>query len=146
MPERVYTLCREPGCLARTRERYCSVHAGKNNQAGRLRYVLDKERRLDPIWKLYRCAAWPRCRDSFLSCNPICQRLCEDGKQCHEAASICHHILSPRVRPDLMYAFSNLKAVCEAHHPNTEGEPLENLDRLSEIYVATKCPAWMGKK
>jgi 5-methylcytosine-specific restriction enzyme A len=142
MPERAHTFCKEPGCLRRTQGRYCEVHAGKN-QAMHLRYVLDKERRKDPIWKLYRCAAWPRCRDAFLSCNPICQRICPDGKQCREAAKICHHLISPRVNASLMYSFGNLKAVCEAHHETTEGESPENMDRLDQIYVPTWVPRWM---
>jgi hypothetical protein len=141
MPERAHTFCKEPGCLRRTQGKYCKVHV-KNNQAGQLRYVLDKERRKDPIWKLYRCAAWPRCRDAFLSVNPICMRIV-DGVQCREAAVICHHLISPRVRQDLMYSFSNLKAVCEAHHPNTEGHPAEELDKLDQVFVPTQVPRWM---
>jgi 5-methylcytosine-specific restriction enzyme A len=144
MPERALKPCKEPGCTIWTRERYCETHA-KNNQVGRLRYIADRKRHLDPIFKLYNCAAWHRCTTAFLSCNPGCMRIGPEGKQCHEAATICHHLISPRVRQDLMYSFSNLKALCEAHHEPTEGERPENLDKLSEIYVATKFPKWMGR-
>jgi 5-methylcytosine-specific restriction protein A len=144
MPERAYTFCKEPGCLNRTRTRYCEVHV-KNNQAGRLRYAADRKRKKDAVWKLYNCAQWHRCRDSFLSVNPICQRIV-DGVQCREAATLVHHLISPRVRNDFMYSFNNLKALCENHHSGEEGSPAEELANLDQFYTATKFPAWMGKK
>jgi len=36
-----------------------------------------------------------------------------------------------------MYTPSNVVGVCRQHHPPTEGEPKENLQRLREIYVPT---------
>ena len=142
MPELQYQQCREPGCLARTRGPYCQAHA-VNNQVARNRAARDKAKLDDPIWDLYNCAAWiKRFRPAFLSAgNSVCQRI-ENGVQCREPAKILHHIRSPR-QGGAMYSFDNVKAVCAHHHPPTEGEPVENLDKLDQIYVPTKVPSWM---
>lgn len=143
MSERAFTHCREPGCSTRTQSRYCVAHE-KNNQATRNRTAFDKERKGDPIWELYNCAAWHRFRTAFIDCgNVVCQRL-EDGVQCRRLVKILHHIISPR-RGGAMYSWTNVVGVCEQHHPNTEGEPVENLDKLETIYVKTKVPRWMTK-
>jgi hypothetical protein len=42
-----------------------------------------------------------------------------------------------------MYNFENVKGVCASHHPNVEGEPVENLDKLDTIYAETRYPSWM---
>jgi hypothetical protein len=139
MPESPYSYCREPGCAIRTRSAYCPAHLN-NNEAQRRRAALDYERKKDdPVWKKYNCQAWVRFKASFFSCNPICQRLI-DGKQCCARATLIHHILSPRVRPDLMYTFGNCRALCAAHHETTEGERVENLDRLDQVYTRPKVP------
>jgi hypothetical protein len=39
-----------------------------------------------------------------------------------------------------MYTVSNIVGVCRFHHPPTEGEPEENLPRISEIYAPTFIP------
>jgi hypothetical protein len=113
--------------------------------AYRNRALFDKERSKDPVWKLYRCVQWTqRTRVAFLASNPLCQRICEDThEQCHEASIILHHLISPRVRPDLMYRWTNIKAVCAQHHPVSEGEPLEHMDKLDQIYVPTRVLRWM---
>lgn len=140
MPQRFAKICRQPGCTERHRNAgaYCSKHAGIVRQAAWKRQT--ERRKGDKLWKLYNCAAWPRFKAAFAAAgNVICQKIV-DGTQCTHAAEIVHHILPPQERPDLMYTFSNVVAVCRQHHPNTVGEPKENLPRLAEIYVTTKIP------
>lgn len=136
MPQRHFTKCAEPGCTTRTRSSYCELHLA-NNQAQRRRAQLDRDRKSDKVWRLYQCAAWKRFRISFMSQNPMCQRIQVDGKPCRWPAFIVHHLISPRVRPDLMYSASNCVSVCQGCHPITEGELPEHLDKLDTIYIPT---------
>lgn len=141
MAERPYSYCREPGCLTRTRGSYCEAHA-TNNTAARNRAAFEKETKHDPIWRLYNCAAWFRFRKVFIDIgNSVCQRI-DNGVQCRMPVKILHHIISPR-KGGAMYSWTNVVGVCEHHHPNTEGEPVENLDKLDKIYVPTQIPRWM---
>ena len=140
MPGDYFRFCAEPGCSVRVRTRYCLTHEN-NNSASRVRSDRDRERKAsDPTSKLYKCAAWQRFKDSFSAAgNVICQRIV-DGRQCRYEVEVWHHLMSPRQRPDLMYSYSNVVGVCRRHHPVTEGEPSENLQRISEIYVPTQFP------
>jgi hypothetical protein len=144
MSQHFFHQCSEPGCLERVREKFCPAHRGANNTVARNRSARDHDRKTgDKIWKLYSCAAWVRFRLSFMTCNPICQRVI-DGKQCTATATatICHHIVSPRVNPQDRYSYNNVKAVCEKHHPVSSGEPIESLNCLDEIYVPTRIPTF----
>jgi hypothetical protein len=140
MPGDYFRFCAEPGCSARVRARYCLTHEDANS-AGRARSDRDRERKAgDPTTKLYKCVAWQHFKDSFSAAgNVICQRIV-DGRQCRYEVEVWHHLISPKQRPDLMYSYTNVVAVCRQHHPVTEGEPPENLPRISEIYVSTKFP------
>jgi hypothetical protein len=144
MPEKPFQLCAEPGCMERTRARHCPKHATDNTAVHNLA-ERDKRKHDDKIWSLYYCAAWTkRFRPAFLGTNPICQRILADGTQCQERATECHHIISPRQAQSLMYSWSNVKALCAAHHDKSQGgEPPENLGKLDKIYVETNLPAWM---
>jgi hypothetical protein len=139
MPARLHQYCRDRGCTERTNDRsgYCSKHQG-NNSYLRTYAERDAARKADPVWRLYHCVQWTkRFRDAFFSYgNVICQRIV-DGERCRQSVEILHHILSPKQRPDLMYTPSNIRGVCRQHHPPTEGEPKENLERLGEIYAPT---------
>ena len=138
MPSRLFRFCRERGCAERHNDisGYCSKHR-ENNTYLQTRVMHNAARkRDDPVWKLYG-ADWQRFREAFFGYgNAICQRI-ENGQRCRFPVEIVHHILSPRQRPDLMYTPSNVVGVCRQHHPVTEGEPKENLLRLSEIYAPT---------
>jgi hypothetical protein len=139
MPDRMPRVCRQPGCVERTRDRsgFCQAHATKNYVADRTRHY-DQERKLDLIWKLYNCAAWTRFRASFVPCNPICQRLI-DGRQCRHQTEIIHHLISPRQDPSKMYTFSNCVGVCRQCHPPDEGTP----DWIAgKDFVATVVPTF----
>jgi hypothetical protein len=142
MPEKPFQLCCEPGCMGRTRARYCERHV-TDNQAARNLAERTRRKNADKIWRLYNNSAWKRFRVAFLSCNPVCQRRLDDSSQCRSAATILHHIISPRKDPRLMLTWTNIKAVCDSHHPNVEGEPPENLDKLDKIYVESRYPSWM---
>lgn len=134
MPERFQRVCREGGCMVRTNSRsgYCLNHE-KDNTQKQWRAIYDKERHADPVQKLYTGIAWERIKNMLRARgNVICQR-----RGCMHFVEIYHHIISPREDPTLMYAPRNIVGVCRQHHPNTEGEPKENLGRLDEVYRPT---------
>lgn len=139
MPTRLHRYCGERGCTERhnNRGRFCAKHE-KDNSYLRSRAIHDAKRKADPVWSLYNRDQWRRrFRDAFFGHgNVICQRIV-DGERCRHAVEILHHIFSPKKRPDLMYTPSNVVGVCRQHHPITEGEPVESLSRLDEIYVPT---------
>jgi hypothetical protein len=141
MAQATVKICAEPGCFTRTRERYCEAHA-KDNASTRARRARDKDRKGDNVWKLYNCQAWERFKQSFAGAgNVVCQRIV-NGERCRYPTEIHHHLISPRVRPSLMYSYSNCVGVCRQHHPVTEGEPAENLAKLAEIYIPTIAPVF----
>jgi hypothetical protein len=151
MASRFFTYCRQAGCTERHNNAggYCAKHRGNNTSfRARQQRALDSKKN-DPVWKLYACVAWTkRFRDAFFGHgNTVCQRLV-DGVRCRYRVEILHHIISPRERADLMYhagpveyngivLHSQIAGVCRQHHPNSEGEPKENLPHLAEIYVPT---------
>jgi hypothetical protein len=141
MPSRFYRYCYQRGCTERHNHvsGYCEKHRLDNANL-RIRKERDSDRKKnDPIWKLYYCADWGRFKLTFAgSGNAVCQRIV-DGQRCTRPIEIHHHIISPKERRELMYTLSNVVGVCRQHHPNTEGEPKQNLCRLAEIYVPTLC-------
>lgn len=54
--------------------------------------------------------------------NVICQRVV-NGHRCETPTKIFHHLISPKVRPDLMYDYRNVIGLCQPHHPPDEGTP-----------------------
>jgi 5-methylcytosine-specific restriction enzyme A len=126
-PRRALKPCARPGCpeLVTHPAMMCEKHAAQKAQAER------DARNSDVVMKWYRTQRWERIKIYMRSLNPLCQRICDNGQRCIYPSAILHHIISPRVRPDLMYDAENLICVCEDHHPNTEGE--EDLTR----YVKT---------
>jgi hypothetical protein len=101
---------------------------------------------------LYKQPAW--CGKRGLSIvmrrlNPVCQRIPNTGQgaglyavgeQCHQPSAMCHHIISPRVRPDLFLDPRNLICFCDQCHPTTEGNPASWV--LGKDWVPTILPAW----
>jgi hypothetical protein len=144
MPTRFEKRCRQPGCgeLTANRSGFCEQHKDSNYSidAGR---EWDKRNKANPVWKLYRSAAWKiRFHHSFFAAgNVLCQRLV-NGVQCNRPVQILHHLISPRQKPNLFFTFSNVVGVCRQHHPNCEGEPVENLSHLEDVYVPTKMPSF----
>lgn len=95
---------------------YCPTHAEQHKQRG---YA---ERNADEVMKLYRTQRWERFKRYMRMRNGLCQRILGNGKQCDRIAVILHHIISPRIAPELMFVAENILCVCERHHPNTVGE------------------------
>jgi hypothetical protein len=97
----------------------------------------------DAIERQYHLASWFRFRESFLSCNPVCQALDLNGEQCHSAATICHHLVSPYVDASKFFDWQYVVGVCDRHHPYGPGEPLDACNRYAEtkgLYGATCDP------
>jgi 5-methylcytosine-specific restriction enzyme A len=116
MALRAWKTCQQSGCPALIREgSRCEKHASKEE---RKRY---EEKRSDPVWMMYQTPEWKKFRAWYLRLNPRCQRIV-DGKCCEHIADTVHHRISPRQQPDLFRDADNVKAVCRAHHPPTEGD------------------------
>jgi hypothetical protein len=102
-------------------------------------------RRYDPNDKRYKTTAWKKLSLVMRGNNPICQRipnagLYKPGEQCHAPATMCHHIVSPRVRPDLFLVASNLICLCDQCHNDSEGT--EGIWEVGRDYVPTQLPNW----
>jgi hypothetical protein len=142
MAQRLFRYCRERGCNERTNNAngWCDKHQNDNSYQ-RSRAAYQANRKHDPVWKLYRCVQWTkRFRNHFLaSGNVICQRII-DGQRCNRPVDDLHHLISPRVRPDLMYSPQNVVGLCEGHHITTEGTPhwKPNVDYVPTIWREIK--------
>jgi hypothetical protein len=101
-------------------QRFCPKHAAKTKER------INEARRNDEIRKLYKRTFWTEFRDWFLRHHPVCQRVI-DGVRCLQPATVVHHLLSPRDRPDLFTTESNCRAVCAAHHPTGQGAALDEV-------------------
>lgn len=64
-------------------------------------------------------AAWRVLSQTMRKLNPICCKL-HDGEQCHNPATICHHLISPRKNPRLFLQPTNLTTLCEHCHPTDD--------------------------
>lgn len=77
----------------------------------------------DPFHKQYQTPAWRKLSDAFRRQNPICLFLEADGAQCRWPATLVHHRIAAKVRPDLFLDPKNLCALCDHHHGHTSGDP-----------------------
>jgi hypothetical protein len=111
------SVCRERGCLQKVEagSHWCAQHQQADQRVN--------NRVRDDVDKRYGREPWPSFRLSMLNFNPICQRILKDGEQCHEPARIVHHLMSPRVRPDLFVDPKNVACLCAGCHPPDEGTP-----------------------
>jgi hypothetical protein len=99
----------------------------------------------DPINRMYAKASWKHFRLVMLGRNPICQRLIKNQngelEQCHAAASVVHHRVSPRADASLFLVPKNTICFCELHHPaGVEGDPKGFTEGVD--FVATVVPSW----
>jgi len=113
------TTCTVPGCFHRAvrGSQHCEKHKdAPSRHAGRQRGDVDK---------LYGRAMWRKVfRPWFLHRHPVCQRLIK-GERCREPATTVHHLISPRMRVDLLLVPNNCVALCANCHPGgEEGTPL----------------------
>lgn len=122
MAQRFNRACRFSGCGVLTREPngFCEKHQVNAND---VRNAHNKQRMAtDPVWKMYGWR-WQLLKKMLrVQGWVMCQRLI-NGVQCMQMAELYHHIWSPRVRPDLMYAPENICGLCREHHPDSEGTP-----------------------
>lgn len=63
----------------------------------------------------YNNARWRKVSQAFLAANPVC------SFGCGRLAALVDHVLPRRTRPDLAYAWSNLRSACVRCH-NQHGE------------------------
>jgi len=102
----------------------------------------DKMRADDVTRKMYGKSFWRRrYQPAMLANNPICQRLI-NGEQCHNPATLVHHLLSPRERPDLFTTPSNTVCLCAGCHPGgMESTPLwrPNVDYVPTVFKNYLC-------
>jgi len=97
--------------------------------------------------KRYTTGAWPKLSRVMRGLNPICQRIIVSNlygtEQCHSPATLVHHIVSPRQRPDLFLVPSNLICLCDQCHPDAEGTPnWKEWDGKTGDFVPTVLPKW----
>lgn len=66
---------------------------------------------------MYGTVCWLGYRLFVLQRRPICQKLIH-GVRCRNGATLVHHIISPRTRPDLFTDWDNTLALCaDCHTP-----------------------------
>lgn len=126
--------CREPLCgktAVADGKGFCSDHKSKNSCAS----ARAERYKHDEISQRYATTLWMRFRKWILAQNPMCQVIARDGEQCRNAATVVHHIWSPRKRPDLFVEASNVACVCVHHHPPDEGTEWW---RVGHEYVKTE--------
>ena len=118
--------CREPGCRqpsARGGDGFCERHISSNSFVEATRQF-DRERwKNDATYRVYHRAPWPQFRAMLLGQNVLCQKLDRDGAQCRNVSTLVHHLISPRVRPELFVDAANCVALCAHCHPPDEGTP-----------------------
>jgi hypothetical protein len=77
----------------------------------------------DPVNRMYTHgrsgAAWRQLSINMRNLNPICCRLI-DGEQCHNPATVTHHLVSPRKDARLFLNAKNLTTLCEHCHPDDD--------------------------
>ncbi len=112
------------GCGQRSVEgsRYCAAHT-----------TAPPKRPKDAVDKMYNTAHWRHFRAWIMKRNVQCQRIWF-GDRCRGTSTIAHHLISPRMKPELMFVGRNIVCVCEHCHPDTIGSPTWKVD---VNYVAT---------
>lgn len=99
----------------------------------------------DSVRRQYHSREWSGrsgIQPAVLMRNRRCQRVI-NGKQCWNGATLVHHRISPRVRPDLFSrpfdenGTSQLIALCRDCHPRDEGTPnwVEGVDFVRTEFV-----------
>jgi hypothetical protein len=147
MAANVPTACRTPGCSGtcypETGHSYCEdCEAAKAKEAttpqpAHLRWPIKKPKGAERTEhdRILATSQWKnRTSPTMKACNPLCQRVLPNGKQCWRAAKEVHHLDD---NPTLFFNPANLVGLCAEHHPKSQGE---NPNDPRE-YVPTK---WIG--
>lgn len=70
--------------------------------------------RYQPRGRFHGTAVWQKARARYLRANPLCVRCERQGVT--EAATVVHHRVDVRDRPDLALSEDNFESLCKAHH------------------------------
>ena len=83
----------------------------------------NRESYSDSMRPLYKTARWLKFAAMVKNCNPQCQRTV-NGEQCTQPSKVVHHLVSPKIRPELFLDWQYVVAICAEHHETSEGENL----------------------
>src|SRR5712692_150394 len=111
MPNRLPQQCHERSCYKSTTAKsgYCADHE-KNNSVKQRERAYYASRQNDPVHCMYTDPryGWETFRTALMANgNVFCQRIIA-GERCTELVAIFHHLISPRVRPELFTVPSNV--------------------------------------
>ncbi|QDU33764.1 HNH endonuclease [Poriferisphaera corsica] len=115
-------LCNNPGCGARLQVRgWCDRHTKQGEQQATQRHKeYDDNRRNKEAADFYHSKEWREVRVKALRRdNHLCKQCEKAGKL--TPATIVHHVLEARERPDLRTHLPNLESVCAACHNRLHG-------------------------
>jgi hypothetical protein len=121
MPQRIDKACLKcggacpPEQMKRGRCPKCAEQWGKDEYKNRGIY--------DPLHEMYQRPGWKRLSKAFKQQNPMCLFIEADGVQCRYPATLVHHRIAAKERPDLFLDPKNLCALCDHHHGHTAGDP-----------------------
>jgi hypothetical protein len=98
----------------------CADHQSESSKKLNDSYAVKSQK---PFFKEYRSARWKKLREARLRGNPICQVI-EAGVQCTAPATVCHHLIDPKLGGEAkLWDWTNIVCVCSHHHPGgSEGE------------------------
>jgi hypothetical protein len=132
------TACRTQGCpnmaVKNGRCDTCQPLTGKTINDS---YDVKKEK---PFFKQYHSPRWKALRATRLRHNPICQVM-EGAEQCDRPATVCHHIVDPKVGGEAaLWDWKNIVCVCAPHHPGgSEGEKVDDHRNFADSIGPTIC-------
>lgn len=111
MPWRSKVPCKHGRCggLVTPPERYCPEHKPLHNN--------DYPRNHPERQEIYHTAQWANLRRMFLAEHPLCAYYAE----CHNPATVVHHIVDHENDSAKMWACDNLQALCNHCHARLRG-------------------------
>jgi hypothetical protein len=113
---RAPTICSERGCQQTnvSGTHYCEKHQRADQRTF--------TRTRDEVDRMYGRVRWFVFRKWILAGRPICQRI-NKGVRCTNAATLVHHIYSPRTHPWFFTSERHVLALCSCCHTPEEGTP-----------------------
>lgn len=114
MPRRPRKPCAFPGCaeLVEAEERFCSRHRTQDAREDHRKRGNFRERGYD--------SRWDKVKALKLIANPICEQCALEGRV--TIATVVHHLIPVKERPDLLLSFDNLKSLCRRCHAREHAE------------------------